>query len=85
MGLMGLYVKGMAMSEAVEFGYKVRQGGLMRCCLHSIQEAMSRATEPPNEGDTLTCAYGGASHAEDGKMRFRDGAWEWNQPAGPHR
>lgn len=55
--------------------YRVRQGGLMRCCLLSLDDAMVAATAPPKEGDTLRCAYGKPDH---GPMRFHDGAWEWD-------
>lgn len=55
-------------------GLQVRTGGLMRCCLASLHEAMEAATEPPKEGDRLPCKY----HDEpDDVMVFRDGAWEW--------
>jgi len=52
--------------------YHVRHGGLMRCCLASLDEAMVAAEHPPKEGDLLQCKY----HDGEG-MRFRDGAWEW--------
>jgi len=51
---------------------KVRHGGLMRCCLATIDEAMLAATEAPKEGDRMKCKY------HDGQgMVFHDGAWEW--------
>ncbi len=63
--------------------YLVRHGGLMRCCLASIDEEMQRRIddeEGPKEGDTLACKY---CKAENGGMIFRDGAWEWNRPEEP--
>lgn len=53
--------------------YRVRDGGLMRCCLATLDAAMAEAAEPPKEGDTLLCKY-----CKGDGMRFRDGAWEWN-------
>lgn len=49
---------------------KIRIGGLMRCCLETLDER----TEPGAEGDEQACKY--CSHS----ARFRDGAWEWNWP-----
>ncbi len=56
--------------------YKVRYGGLLRCCLVSLDDAMVEAKEPPKEGDTHHCKYC------KNKMIFRDGAWEWAQEQG---
>jgi hypothetical protein len=56
--------------------YRVRHGGLMRCCLASLDDAMVAATEPPKEGDKAECRYCKDSYG----MRFRDGAWEWAKP-----
>ena len=56
--------------------YKVRHGGLLRCCLQSLDDAMVAATDPPKEGDTLDCRW---CSGEFG-MVFRDGSWEWAAP-----
>lgn len=58
--------------------YRVRQGGLMRCCIASLDEAMEAATEPPKEDDRLQCKWCGKLGT--GAMIFRDGAWEWDRP-----
>ena len=55
--------------------YRVRPGGLMRCCLLTLSEAMDAAETPPKEGDMLECAY----HSDAATMIFVDGAWEWKQ------
>lgn len=55
--------------------YKVRSGGLMRCCEATLSTAMAIAEVAPQEGDVLACKYCSST------MRFRDGAWEWNRPA----
>jgi hypothetical protein len=59
--------------------YSVRAGGLMRCCLATLDEWSVRVAAgkapPPKEGDTMQCKY----HDGEG-MRFRDGAWEWAVP-----
>jgi len=53
--------------------YQIRIGGLMRCCTHTIDEAMQEAKDPPKEGDLLRCQY----CRDESGMRFHDGAWEW--------
>jgi len=59
--------------------YRVFQGGLMRCCLATLDDYMAKTDKPPQEGDTLPCAY----HSDNGGMIFRDGAWRWNRPEEP--
>lgn len=54
--------------------YLVRPGGLMRCCIVTLEGYMEEATTPPKEGDKLHCEW-----CRDGEMIFRDGAWEWNR------
>lgn len=54
--------------------YRVRIGGLMRCCIATIDVKMVAATKPPKDGDTMSCLY-----CKDGRMCFRDDAWEWDQ------
>lgn len=51
---------------------RVRQGGLMRCCLSTISDS----TEPSRVGDVLDCKYEKPGNAN---MRVAaDGVWEWN-------
>jgi len=54
---------------------EVRIGGLLRCCLASLDEHMARATEDPKEGDKLECHY---CKSPAGGMIFRNRAWEWD-------
>lgn len=49
----------------------IRPGGLMRCCILTIQEDAATAAELPTEGKELPCHYC------SGKVVFRDGAWQW--------
>ncbi len=56
--------------------YKVHHGGLMRCCLQSLDEAMVEATAPPKQGDTVRCKYCRDTYG----MIFHDGAWRWAAP-----
>lgn len=56
--------------------YRLKHGGLMRCCLQTLDDAMVAATEPPKEGDTLRCR--GCS--DEYGIVFRDGAWQWAKP-----
>ena len=53
--------------------YLVRTGGLMRCCLASLDEEMEKATEAPKEGDIASCKYCSGKN----QMVFRKGSWEW--------
>lgn len=47
---------------------RIRIGGLMRCCIQSIQEYEDVA---PADDDWLQCA-----HCNEALI-YRDGAWEW--------
>ena len=56
--------------------YKVRHGGLMRCCLQSLDDHMLTLDKLPEEGATFRCTY-----CQDASgMAFRAGAWEWAKP-----
>ena len=57
-------------------GYVVQQGGLMRCCLQSLHEVMTKATVPPQEGDRVRCLY----CTDEAGMIFVDGVWAWAAP-----
>ena len=57
--------------------YRVREGGLMRCCLATLDAHMLAATEAPKEGETLECRY--EKNQPRPRMRWRKGAWEWNR------
>jgi hypothetical protein len=53
---------------------KVKIGGLMRCCLETLQEYYPNGPEArAAEGDLLRCKYCSSS------MIFRSGSWEWNR------
>jgi hypothetical protein len=52
----------------------VRPGGLMRCCLATLNEHMAGRCEAPKEGERLGCRY---CKNVGGGMIFRGGAWEW--------
>ena len=55
--------------------YRVRPGGLMRCCLLTLDEEMNIATEKPKDGDTLHCKWCDDPYG----MVFVGGAWQWNK------
>jgi len=57
----------------VKESYRVKHGGLMRCCLQSLDDAMVAAEKPPSEGDRVTCKW---CSDPDG-MIFTNGAWQW--------
>jgi hypothetical protein len=59
--------------------YVVYQGGLMRCCLSTIAQAMEASSTPPQDGDVLKCRY----HPQDEGMIFGEGAWRWNRKQQP--
>lgn len=51
---------------------RVRVGGLMRCCIHTIET--TEIKNEPAEGDSMECRY-----CSD-QLRWHDGAWEWVRP-----
>lgn len=57
---------------------KVRLGGLMRCCLATLDEAMLATDTVPKEGDRLACKY--HDKGDGDTMVFHDNAWEWVGP-----
>ena len=60
---------------------KIRMGGLMRCCTGTIGELYPDGpARVATEGQTLQCKY--APDSPDHRMRFRDGAWEWDMYKG---
>jgi hypothetical protein len=59
--------------------YSVNIGGLMRCCLATLDEHMLYATEDPEEDETLDCKY---EEPGNKNMVFRDNAWQWNRTDG---
>lgn len=52
-------------------GERIRQGGLMRCCLATLDQQRYNPATPAVEGDKLACIC-------KTPMRYRDGAWEWD-------
>ena len=59
--------------------YGVKHGGLLRCCLQTLDDAMVAAEQPPQEGDRLRCAY----CKDEAGMVFKGGAWQWAQELPP--
>lgn len=55
--------------------YQVAQGGLMRCCLASLDDAMSGRTKPVQDGETHACKYC------KNTMIVRGGVWHWDSDA----
>jgi ribosomal protein L37AE/L43A len=58
--------------------YSVRHGGLLRCCLESLDKQLSEADVEPAVGTVLTCSF---CHNPE-LVRAADGTWEWNS-SGP--
>ena len=58
------------MSEMKASEYQIRQGGLFRCCLKTLEE--TDLDTPPVEGDKIACSYCGTS------MSMSTGSWEWD-------
>lgn len=50
----------------------LRIGGVMRCCIHTLNVAKNLFEV---EGEVLKCSFCTSS------LIFRDGEWEWNRPA----
>lgn len=51
--------------------YQIRQGGLFRCCLVTLEE--TELSDPPEEGDKISCSYCGTI------MRLKTGSWAWDE------
>lgn len=54
-----------------EIGSHIRSGGLMRCCLATIDQYEG----PVEIGTVLPC-----EHCKDSMVIALDGVWEWNRP-----
>lgn len=63
----------MTANEDASVRYRI--GGLMRCCTETVHLDL-HAAGTPAEGDKLQCRY---SDSDLHRMRFRDGAWEWDR------
>jgi hypothetical protein len=53
---------------------KVQEGGLMRCCLKTLDEERTEAAcaaKPATEGDRIKCRWC------DSEMIFSGGTWMW--------
>jgi hypothetical protein len=50
----------------------VRHGGLLRCCIETIEHYEGEVVE----GKVLDCQHEPPGNAS---LRFHDGAWGWNQ------
>lgn len=59
--------------------YRVRPGGLLRCCLISLDQEMMRRHRDGEplavEGQTLPCVYHSDHTAP--VVVYRDGCWQW--------
>lgn len=55
---------------------RVRQGGLMRCCLATI----GNSTELSKAGTTLSCEFESDDPDNQKMIVGDDGIWEWNRP-----
>lgn len=51
--------------------YQIRQGGLFRCCLVTLEE--TELLDPPEEGDKINCSYCGTT------MSLSKGSWGWDE------
>lgn len=54
--------------------YEVFLGGLLRCCLATLEETMATRATLPVDGEKLRCRY-----CKNG-MIFSASAWRWDQP-----
>ena len=50
--------------------YQIRQGGLYRCCLITLEE--TDLDNSPADGDIIACSYCGTI------MGMSKGSWEWD-------
>lgn len=52
---------------------KLRSGGVMRCCIKTLEDALADGSlVDGKQGDLLPCKYCRS------RLRFTDGAWEWD-------
>ncbi len=58
--------------------YRIRHGGLLRCCTESLDNQLVIAETEPPIGTVLMCEYCNKPTL----IRSTDGAWEWNQEPG---
>lgn len=60
-----------------EWTYQLRQGGLMRCCVQTLDDILFSLVETDQEqpaiGERICCAY-----HENYMIRAQDGVWEWD-------
>jgi hypothetical protein len=52
--------------------YQVRVGGLLRCCIETLERYMNHQDREPEESGAIMCDIFGHM------MIFRRGAWEWD-------
>ena len=63
-----------AMGEAKVKDYKIAMGGLMRCCVATLDE---RCDEPVPEGGAIPCRWCSS------RVVLKDGVWQWDRPSDP--
>jgi len=56
--------------------YRVKQGGLTRCCLESLTNQVFAMTERPADGTVLDCEYEKEGNAN---LILEGFTWRWNR------
>lgn len=57
--------------------YRLAQGGLMRCCIESLDRQVRAMTERPTDGMKLDCEF----EKPGNENLILDGfTWRWNRP-----
>ena len=69
-GTCGAYCNGQC-SQPHRNRHMLRIGGVMRCCIATLDERVARDREP-QEGEKLPCNWCSSG------LIYRDGAWEWD-------
>jgi len=59
------------MSDSWRQHVKVNPGGLMRCCLASLNDHINHVQEQPKNFELFVCP-----HCTN-RMIYKNGAWEW--------
>lgn len=68
--------------EQADTNDRVHIGGLMRCCLDTIDDLYPDGpAKVAREGQELHCKY--APDDDTHKMIFRHGCWQWDHEAEP--
>lgn len=53
----------------------MKEGGLMRCCVETIQTFCDEHADEESVDQTMDCEY---EQSRNRQIRLKDGVWSWN-------